>query len=81
MKYIGARAFMDCPRLGSIICHAAMPPVCGDDMVFTSSGHQSGQGINQCRVPKSAVDAYKADAVWNTLEKRQNFVILGISGE
>lgn len=81
MKYIGARAFMDCPRLGSIICHAATPPVCGDDMVFSSSGQQSGQGVNQCRVPESAVDAYKADAVWNTLEKRQNFLILGISGE
>lgn len=79
VKSVGARAFLSCPRLGTIICHAATPPICGDDFVFSSSGHQSGQGINQCYVPAGSVEAYQNDPVWSQLE-RQKFLFLPLSG-
>lgn len=80
LEYIGGSALSSCPLLDAIICRAATPPTCGDDLVFAGSGTGTG-ARHQCQVPAASVNAYKADAVWSTLEKYQNFSIFGIAEE
>lgn len=80
VEYIGESALSSCPNLGAIICRAVAPPVCGDGLVFSSSGTQTGTR-NQCHVPAGSVDAYRNHAVWSLLEKYQNFGIRGIAEE
>lgn len=61
VKYIGTWAFAYCYiDIGSIVCHAATPPICGNEAFYEI------RTSTPLHVPARSVSAYQAADVWNS---------------
>ena len=72
---IGGWAFYGCSSLTSIICHADVPPICGDDVFFA---------VNKSiplYVPMTSISAYQAANVWKEFTNIKCILASGTCGE